>query len=206
MDSRSRLVATVAVAVCAMAFELVAAGPANFKPDGMVTGSSLSGFHVLGDADWKAQNGELVGTAKPGAGGGWLVMDKGFQDVQLYTSYRCTGGCKSGILLRAQKTPDGGMTGVYVSLTEGDTTAYWIITDPGGKDLPREPLAAPAGRGGGGGGAARGGAPAAAAAPGAATGAAAAPPTAAPTTPPAGGGQGAGPATGRATPPGTQVG
>src|SRR4051794_20969757 len=160
MDSRSlRLVATVAVAVSAMAFELVAAGPANFKPDGMVTGSSLSGFHVLGDADWKAQNGELIGTAKPGGGGGWLVMDKGFQDVQLYTSYRCTGGCKSGILLRVQKTPDGGMTGVYVSLTEGETTAYSVTIDPAGKEMTREPLAAPAGRGGG--GAARGGGPAA---------------------------------------------
>jgi 3-keto-disaccharide hydrolase/FG-GAP-like repeat len=208
MDSRSpRLVATVAVAVSAMAFELIAAGPANFKPDGMVTGSSLSGFHVVGDADWKAQNGELVGMAKSGGGGGWLVMDKGFQDVQLYTSYRCTGGCKSGILLRAQKTPDGGMTGVYVSLTEGDTTAYSVTIDPAGKELTREPLAAPAGRGGGGGGAARGGAPAAGgAAPGAATGGSTAPATAAPTTPSSGGGQGAGPATGRATPPGTQVG
>ena len=78
-------------------------------------------------------------------------MDKSFQDVQLYTSYRCTGGCKSGILLRAQKTPDGGMTGVYVSLTEGDTTAYAVTIDPAGKELTREPLAAPAGRGGGGG-------------------------------------------------------
>ena len=76
MDSRSlRLVATVAVAVSAMAFELIAAGPANFKPDGMVTGSSLAGSHVVGDADWKAQNGELVGTAK--SGGEWRMAGDG---------------------------------------------------------------------------------------------------------------------------------
>jgi len=87
MDSRSpRLVATVAVAVSAMAFELIAAGPANFKPDGMVTGSSLAGFHVVGDADWKAQNGELVGTAKPGTAGGWLVMDKPLQDLHSFSA------------------------------------------------------------------------------------------------------------------------
>jgi hypothetical protein len=182
----------MAVAVSATALGIKAAGPANFKPDGMVAGSTLAGWHVVGDADWKAQNGELVGKAKSGGGGGWLVMDKSFQDVQLYTSYRCTDACKSGVLLRAQKMPDGGMSGVYVSLTEGDTASYSVTIDPTGKEVTREPLAAPAGRGGGGGGGtARGAAPAAGGA--------------APAPAPAGG-QGAGAATGRATPPGTQVG
>src|SRR4051812_3766515 len=160
----------------------------------MVSGSTLAGWHVMGDAAWKAQNAELVGTAKPGGGGGWLVMDKSFQDVQLYASYRCTGACTSGVLLRAQKMPDGGMSGVYVSLTEGDTASYAVTIDAKGNELTRERLAAPAGRGGGGGGgaAARGAAPAAVSgqpAPAAAGGQA----------PPAAG-------SGRATPPGTQVG
>ena len=105
----------IGVAVAATALVLNAAGPANFKPDGMVTGSTLAGWHVLGDADWKNQNGELVGTSKAGGNGGWLVMDKSFQDVQLYASYRCTGACTSGVILRAQKTPDGGMSGVCVA-------------------------------------------------------------------------------------------
>ena len=48
-------------------------------------------------------------------------MDKSFQDVQLYMNYKCTGECKSGVLLRGQKTPDGGMKGVYVSMSDGDT-------------------------------------------------------------------------------------
>jgi hypothetical protein len=179
-----RLVAIMAVVMTAKGLVTNAAGPANFKADGMVTGSTLAGWHILGDADWKAQNGELVGTAKPGGSGGWLVMDKSFQDVQLYANYRCTGVCTSGVLLRAQKTPDGGMSGVYVSLTDGDTASYVVTIDAQGKELTRERLAAPAGRGAGG---------------GAARGTAAA-------TPPATGGQPGATAAGRATPPGTQVG
>ena len=207
MQHRLLRLFAVAVAVAATALVINASGPANFKPDGMVTGSTLAGWHVLGDADWKAQNGELVGTAKSGGSGGWLVMDKSFQDVQLYASYRCTGACTSGVLLRAQKTPDGGMSGVYVSVTEGDTAAYAVTLDANGKEVTRERLAAPAGRGGGGGGGgggARGAQPGAAgAAPGAAPSGAPAV-GAAPAPPPAGQANPAG--TGRAAPPGTQVG
>src|SRR4051812_1437679 len=142
-----RLVVIVAVAIEATVLVINAAGPANFKPDGMFTGSTLAGWHVVGDADWKAQNGELVGTAKPGGNGGWLVMDKSFQDVQLYASYRCTGACTSGVLLRAQKTPEGGMSGVYVSLTDGDSASYAVTIDAVGKKRTRERGAAPAGPG-----------------------------------------------------------
>ena len=126
-----------------MAWSIHAAGPGNFKPDGMMKGSTLAGWHVVGDADWKAENGELVGTAKPGTNGGWLVMDKSFQDVHLFTTYRCTGTCSSGVLLRAQKIADGGMSGVYVSLTEGDTVSYAVTIDAKGKELTRERLARP---------------------------------------------------------------
>jgi hypothetical protein len=198
---RSFGTSAVAVAVTT-AWGIHAAGPGNFKPDGMMKGSTLAGWHVVGDADWKAQNGELVGTAKPGTNGGWLVMDKSFQDVHLFTTYRCTGTCSSGVLLRLQKTADGGMSGVYVSLTEGDTVSYAVTMDAKGKELTRERLAAPAGRGGGGGGNASRGAPGAPAA----TPPAGTPPGAAATAA-AGGQTAATPAGGRATPPpGTQVG
>ena len=106
----------LAVAIVVMAAGLSGAGPRNFKPDGTFKGSALTGWRTLGDAEWKAQNGEIVGTAKPGTAGGWLVMDKAFQDVRLFANYRCTGECRSGVLLRAQTTPDGGMRGVYISV------------------------------------------------------------------------------------------
>ena len=46
----------------------------TFVPDWTFKGSSLTGWHVLGAADWKAVDGELVGTPKS-ADGGWLVLD-----------------------------------------------------------------------------------------------------------------------------------
>ena len=74
---------------------LVAVGP-SFVPDVTFTGSSLAGWQTVGNAEWRAENGEIVG--KPTApGGGWLVLDKSYQDVGVYLEYRCTGGCQTGV-------------------------------------------------------------------------------------------------------------
>src|SRR5690349_4307935 len=123
MTRHHRLVRRIAIAAACTAglvLTLRAADPPNFKPDGTFKGSALTGWRVVGDAEWSAENGEIVGKAKPGGNGGWLVMEKRFQDVQLFLNYKCTGACKSGVLLRAKKAADGGMTGVFVSLDEGD--------------------------------------------------------------------------------------
>ncbi len=61
-----RLVAIVA-AVAATALGINASGPANFKPDGMVTGSTLAGWHVLGGADWKAARPTPRANSSPAA-------------------------------------------------------------------------------------------------------------------------------------------
>ena len=121
-----RSIAIAAACTVGLVLGVGASDPPNFKPDGAFTGSALTGWHVVGDADWSAQNGEIIGKAKPGTNGGWLVLDKSFQDVQLYLNYKCTGECKSGVLLRAKKAADGSMTGVLVSLADGDTgTTRW---------------------------------------------------------------------------------
>ena len=160
-----RVCAVTTLALAAAVLALHAEVPGEFKPDGVVKGSTLAGWKVIGDAEWKNVNGELVGTAKAGGNGGWLVMDKGFQDVQLFTNYKCAGGsCASGILLRAQKTPDGGLKGVYVSLTDGELGSYLMAVDAQGKVLTKDRIvppqraggAAPAKAGGGGGGRASG--------------------------------------------------
>ena len=183
MRSRSKRVESIVlslVAAVVMATGLSGAGPKNFKPDATFSGSTLSGWRTLGDAEWKAQNGELIGAAKPGTAGGWLVMDKPFQDIRLFTSYRCTGECKSGVLLRAQPTADGGLRGVYVSLTDGELGTYSVTLDAQGREIARERLLAP-GRGGGGRGATPpASAPAAAAAPAPATPSTTSPPASAP--------------------------
>src|SRR4051812_27995985 len=91
-----------------------AAGWANrdFQADWNFRGSALTGMSQLGDAAWTAENGEIVGKPKSAAGG-WLLLEKSLQDVQFAASYKCTGGCRPGVLLRAEKTPSG-MKGVFV--------------------------------------------------------------------------------------------
>src|SRR5687768_12113177 len=143
-----RSIAIAAACTVGLVLGVGAADPPNFKPDGAFKGSALTGWQVVGDAVWTAQNGEIIGKAKPGTNGGWLVLDKSFQDVQLYLNYKCSGECKSGVLLRAKKAADRSMTGVLVSLADGDTGYYSVGLDAGGKETSRDQLPAP-GRGGG---------------------------------------------------------
>ncbi|MEO8735270.1 MAG: FG-GAP-like repeat-containing protein [Edaphobacter sp.] len=113
-----------------------AAAP-TFHPDVVFKGSSLGGWHTLGQATWKASDGEITGSAKDG--GGWLVLDHSFQDAAFYTSLRCPSGCKAGLLLRAEKT-SGGMKGIFVSLAEGEIASYQVTLDEQGKILTRKAL------------------------------------------------------------------
>src|SRR5262245_54122973 len=168
---RAYLMAVAAFSLLLM-LPVSGAGP-TFRADYRFTGTALTAFKPLGQADWKVQNGEIVGTPKD-ANGGWLLLDgKGFQDTQMYASVKCTAGCKAGFLMRAEKTPDGGMKGVLMSVTENDLVPYMVKIDAQGKEVSREALQAGAGRAGGGGGRGAGGAAGAGAgAPGAGAGAA----------------------------------
>jgi hypothetical protein len=120
----------------------LATGP-TFRPDYRFQGSSLTGFKPIGAADWKVQNGEIVGMPK-NAGGGWLLVDgKEFQDTQIYANVNCPAGCKAGILMRAEKTLDGGIKGILMSVTEGDLVPYFVKIDASGKEISREAIPAP---------------------------------------------------------------
>ena len=133
---RALLIAVVAVIGVTPIF---ASGP-SFRPDKVINGSSLNGWHTFGQADWHAEKGEIVGTPRQAGAGGWLVLDHSYQDSALYTEYRCTGGCVTGILLRAEKTDSGGLKGVYVSLSDPDLQAYSVTIDAQGQILERNKL------------------------------------------------------------------
>ncbi|MFL6450706.1 MAG: FG-GAP-like repeat-containing protein [Bryobacteraceae bacterium] len=111
----------------------------DFIPDFTFKDSSLTGWHTVGQVSWRAENGEIIGTPKDSSGG-WLVLDKGYQDIQVYADVRCTGACKTGILLRAAKTPEGGLKGTYVSLGDGGAEYYDLTLSAEGKELNRAPL------------------------------------------------------------------
>lgn len=112
----------------------------NFVPDWTFRGSSLASARMLGGAEWKAVNGEIVGTPKT-ADGGWLILDKPLQDVQFASTFRCTGGCRAGVMLRAQSTPEG-IQGIYVAFPEGENAAaaFALKLDAQGRELSREKL------------------------------------------------------------------
>jgi len=121
-----------------MAAVAFGAGP-SFVPDSVFKGGSLSGWRPVGAADWRAENGEIVGTVKS-ADGGWLLFDRSYQDVGVYTSFRATGGAKTGVLMRAEKTADG-MKGVFVALDEGDIASYRVTLDSNGRIVNKDKLA-----------------------------------------------------------------
>jgi Domain of Unknown Function (DUF1080)/FG-GAP-like repeat len=117
---------------------LFASGP-SFHPDVTMDGASLKDWHTFGQADWRTEKGEIVGTPKAGAGG-WLVLDHSYQDTALYAEYRCTGGCVTGVLFRAEKTSSGGLKGTYVELSDPDLPAYDVTLDAQGQILERNKL------------------------------------------------------------------
>src|SRR3954469_9089903 len=98
-----------------------ARGNKNFVPDSTFKGSSLGKWRTVGGAEWRAENGEIIGTPKT-ADGGWLIMDTPLQDTQFAADYKCPGGCKTGLMLRTEATP-AGIKGVFVQLADGQNPA-----------------------------------------------------------------------------------
>ena len=134
MSRKSLILTIVAVPVLLTA---IFAATHDFIPDFTFKGSSLDGWHSLGHATWRAESGQITATPLD-RDGGWLVLEKGYQDVEMYTEFSCGSECEGGILLRAEKTANGGLKGVYVALPNGD--AYDVTLNSDGKELTRTRL------------------------------------------------------------------
>ena len=132
------------VAAAVLALAGVALSAQNYLSDTPYRALSMAGVRVLGDAAWRAEKGEYIGTPKSPAGG-WLVLDRSLQDVGVFGEFRCTGGCRTGILLRAESTATG-MKGVYVSLLGDEPGTYAVTLDANGRELTRERLRAAGGQ------------------------------------------------------------
>src|SRR5260370_1956649 len=139
MFRRIALSAGLVIAIVILPMGPLTATRATFVPDWTFKGSTLKGWHGLGQADWKAADGVLIGTPRSPEGG-WLVLDKSLQDVQLGFDVRCTGGCRTVVLLRAEKTASGGLKGIFTSLVDEDIAGYAVTLDAAGRELTRERL------------------------------------------------------------------
>ena len=144
-----RAVATAAL-TAGLVMAVSAAGP-TFRPDVVFSGSSLTGWAPMGAATFRAVNGEIIATPTS-ASGGWLFLEKSFQDVGFFTNVTCTGACRAGVLLRAEKTAEG-FKGVFLALGENEVASYAIKLDAQGRELSRDRIVAggAGGRAGGGG-------------------------------------------------------
>ena len=111
----------------------------SFIPDHTFKGSNLKGTTVIGQADWQVQNGELAGKAVPGSTGGWLMLDKSYQDVGFHAVFKTTADSETGILFRAEKTGEG-VNGILLSLKKGDFGLYNLKLDQNGREIEREKL------------------------------------------------------------------
>jgi hypothetical protein len=135
LTSTKTIISTITVSVLLSA---IFATTHDFIPDFTFRGSSLAGWHTLGHANWGAENGEITGKPET-PDGGWLVLEKSYQDVELNTDFRCAENCDAGVLLRTEKTPEGGWKGIYVSLS-GEGGSYDVTLNAEGKELKRTPL------------------------------------------------------------------
>src|SRR5689334_9384721 len=134
----SRRVGIASVVAVPVLLSAIFAATRDFIPDFTFQGSSLNGWRVLGQANWRAESGEIVGTPR-GQDGGWLLLDKSYQDVELSTEFRCAENCDAGLLVRAEKTSEGGLKGIYVALS-GDGGSFEVTLNGEGKELNRTRL------------------------------------------------------------------
>ena len=142
MSYRAGWFIAAALAAAASGSIIIHGASKNFAPDAVFAGSSLNGWQSIGKASWRAENGEIVGTPTA-PGGGWLLSNQSYEDVAVFTSFRCVAGCRTGMLLRAEKTADGGLKGIFVSLNEGDLAAYRVTLDREGNETSKTRLRAP---------------------------------------------------------------
>lgn len=65
----------------------------------LFNGDDLSGWEVIGEADWQVQGGELVAS---GAGDGFLASVEEFQDFRLSLEFWVDATTNSGLFIRCQ--------------------------------------------------------------------------------------------------------
>ena len=68
------------------------------KPIRLFNGKDLTGWHAMGENQWKAENG-ILRSPKSGAN---IVTDKSFTDFKLHIEFRYPKGSNSGVYLRGR--------------------------------------------------------------------------------------------------------
>lgn len=80
----------------------------------LFNGLDLTGWHMMGQQDWHAENDILWTEGK----GGWLRSDQRFADFILRLDYRVSKFAVSGVFLRAAEQGDPAFTGMEIPLLD----------------------------------------------------------------------------------------
>jgi hypothetical protein len=95
----------------------------TFIPDWIFTVSSLAGWQKIGQAEWSAKDGEVVGKVKRHGTGGWLMLNRSYEDIGFRALFLCTGAVETGILFRFKKTREG-LKGILLSIKNDEVALY----------------------------------------------------------------------------------
>ena len=101
-------------------------------------GKSLAGWHTLGNAEWRVENGAIVGTVRNGSEG-WLVLDPVYGAASISLGFDCSN-CETGLMVRSEKT--GNQTsGVYLAMSGPNVgTLSRVTLDAAGKQTASKPM------------------------------------------------------------------
>lgn len=103
-------------------------------------GKSLASWQQVGGARWAVQNGAIVGSVATAGTGGWLVLNRPLQDINMRVMMQCNG-CQAGILVRGERVGEG-MRGHYISIAGPDAgTLYEASFDGQGRETEKRELA-----------------------------------------------------------------
>jgi Domain of Unknown Function (DUF1080) len=133
------------------------APPPIHVPDGFTSifnGKDLSGWHISKTnhhgttPDYHVMHGLIVGTQNPLGGGGILLTDKSYKNLEVYLEVKPDWGCDSGLFLRSTEAgeayqvtldylPGGTIGGIYGEELQG-------VGGRGGAASNAQPAAVPA--------------------------------------------------------------
>lgn len=120
-----RISSVVAVVLCMFVQGLIAQDAENWKP--LFNGENFDGFTQLnGEADYKVENGEMVGISKMGTPNSFMVTNDHYGDFILEFEVRVDASLNSGVQIRSHSIPsyrDGRVHGYQVEI-DPSTRAY----------------------------------------------------------------------------------
>lgn len=111
----------------------------TFIPDHTFQGSNLQGWHMIGKANWQANNGLITAKSSSATSGSLLVLDDSYQDLGFHGLFKLSPGTEAAIIMRITKTASG-TKGVMLSLKAGDVLPYAVTFDADGKLISRKKL------------------------------------------------------------------